>query len=70
MNSGNQQQALGLLVFVKLITITFPGRGERLGALFIQKLFQDLKPSEFAHQVFVDLLPLLPKVTVNGWKCH
>src|SRR5438445_1917168 len=46
MNAGNEQQALGLLVFVKLIAITFPGRGERLGALFIKKLFQDFKPSE------------------------
>src|SRR6266700_1747260 len=70
MNSGNEQQALGLLVFVKLVAIAFPGGGKRLGALFIKKLFQYLQPSEFAHQVFVDLFPLLPKVTVDGWKCH
>ena len=57
MQTGDQQQSLGRLIFEKLIAISFPGGCERFGARVAQKLLQYFQPAEFTHKIFVEFFP-------------
>src|SRR6266849_8787982 len=57
--TGRENELLSLFLLENSVAVAIPGCCERLRAVVVEELLQDFFPTEFAHDVFVELGPVV-----------
>src|SRR5205823_3789697 len=66
----HQNELLRLFVLENGIAIAIPSRRQILRAVVVQELLQDLLPAKLAHDVFIELRPVVAEQFLKLRKCE